>query len=128
MCLSRLRAARQLLDCNDEVVDAGAVRAVGPFAAVADAVDFVVEADGAASRDVGLNRRGNMVRNKIKRFLLQEILKVSVLTSAERWILLRSISMPCPPSSRAAHSLSLRISMACSRAQSSTRLRSGMFL
>lgn len=53
--MSRSRAVvGQLLDGNDEVVDAGAVRAVGPFAAVADAVDFVVEADGAARGDVGL--------------------------------------------------------------------------
>jgi hypothetical protein len=44
----------QLLDSEDEVVDAGPVGAVGPFAAVADAVCFAVETDGTADRYVGL--------------------------------------------------------------------------
>lgn len=46
----------QLLDSEDEVVDAGAVRAVLPLVVVADAVDFVVEADGAADCHVGLEQ------------------------------------------------------------------------
>lgn len=45
---------RQLLNREDEVVDPGALGAVFPFAVVADAVDFVVEADGAAHAYVGL--------------------------------------------------------------------------
>lgn len=44
----------QLLDSDDEVVDAGAMGAVPPLAVVADAVDFVVEADGAACCYAGL--------------------------------------------------------------------------
>lgn len=52
--MSRLRRAVQLLDSENEVVDARAVRAVLPLIVVADAVDFVVESDGAANRHVGL--------------------------------------------------------------------------
>lgn len=44
----------ELLNCEDEVVYAGAVGAVGPFAAVADAVDFVIETDSAALGDSSL--------------------------------------------------------------------------
>lgn len=44
----------QLLNSEDEIVDAGAVGAVLPLVIIADAVDFVVEADGAADGYVGL--------------------------------------------------------------------------
>jgi hypothetical protein len=44
----------QLLDGENEVVDAGTVGAVLPLVVVTDAVDFVVEADGTADRHVGL--------------------------------------------------------------------------
>lgn len=44
----------QLLNSNDEVVNAGTVWAVFPFAAVADAVDFLVEAEGATRRNIDL--------------------------------------------------------------------------
>lgn len=55
--MSRLRRAGQLLDSENQVVDARAVRAVLPLVVVADAVDFVVESDGAANRHVGLEER-----------------------------------------------------------------------
>lgn len=44
----------ELLDGEDEVVHASAMGTVGPFAAVADAVDFVVEANRAAFGDTSL--------------------------------------------------------------------------
>lgn len=50
----RVLSTVQLLNSNDEVVDAGAVGAVFPFAAVADAVDFLVEAKGATRRNISL--------------------------------------------------------------------------
>ena len=46
----------ELLDRNDEVVDARARGALLPLAAVADAIDVVVETDRAALGDAGLNR------------------------------------------------------------------------
>ena len=49
-------AAVLLLDSEDEVVDAGTVGAIDPLAIITDAVDFVVEADGAADVDAGLKR------------------------------------------------------------------------
>ena len=45
----------EFLDGKDEVVYAGAVGTVGPFAAVADAVDFVVQTDRAALGDTSLD-------------------------------------------------------------------------
>lgn len=47
----------KLLNRNDEVIDAGAVGAFLPLAVIADAVDLLVEADGAALRHAG--RRGS---------------------------------------------------------------------
>lgn len=44
----------ELLHGEDEVVHASAMWAVGPFAAVADTVDLVVEADRAALCDTSL--------------------------------------------------------------------------
>lgn len=44
----------QLLNSEDEVVDAGAVGAVLPLVIIADAVDFIVKTDGAADGYVGL--------------------------------------------------------------------------
>ncbi len=59
--MRRLRAAVELLNSNDEVVDAGAVGAVGPLASITDAVDFIIQADGAALGDTQLEmRRTNM--------------------------------------------------------------------
>lgn len=58
--MSRLRRAVQLLDSENEVVDARAVRAVLPLIVVADAVDFVVESDGAANRHVGLKKKNSL--------------------------------------------------------------------
>jgi hypothetical protein len=52
----------ELLDGDDEVVDARAVRALCPLVVVADAVDFVVESHGAALGDAGLYRQWTKVR------------------------------------------------------------------
>ena len=50
----RVLSTVQLLNSDDEVVDAGAVGTVFPFAAVTDAVDFFVEANGATRRNISL--------------------------------------------------------------------------
>ena len=54
MSRSRRVRVRKLLNSQDEVVDPRAVGAVLPLAVVADAVDFVVEADSTAHSYVGL--------------------------------------------------------------------------
>lgn len=54
--MSRSRRAGQLLNSYDEIVDAGPVGTLLPLAVVADAVDLVVEADGAADSYIGLRR------------------------------------------------------------------------
>ena len=50
-----LEGAVELFDLDDKIVDARSVGTVGPLAVVTDAIDFVVEADGAALRYVGLS-------------------------------------------------------------------------
>ena len=48
------RAVVELLDRNDEVIDARPMGTVGPLATVPDTVYFVVKADSAALGDAGL--------------------------------------------------------------------------
>lgn len=71
MCMSRSRrvgvgaGAGQLLNSHDEIVNPGAMRTVLPLAVVADAVDFVVEADSAAHGNIGLcNPKDKSVKKK----------------------------------------------------------------
>ncbi len=59
----RLRtAAVKPEDVDDKVVDARAVGAVYPLAAVADAVDIAVESDGGADGHAGLVSSGQTYR------------------------------------------------------------------
>lgn len=118
--LGRSAVVVEFLNGEDKVVDAGAVRAVGPFAPIADAVDFVVESDRAALGDTSLDTQLAYeqvpAKNQAER------------TSAVLSTLFLNISSPCAPSSLVAHSFSFSKSMACSRAQSSTSVRSGICL
>ncbi|RXG41784.1 hypothetical protein VDGE_30536 [Verticillium dahliae] len=58
---SRYHPLAVLLNRNDQVIDARAVRALRPLSAVADVVDLVVESDGLREGDAGVGGAGDAV-------------------------------------------------------------------